>query len=122
MRKRTIKRRLRLSQLNNKHIDSIFRKMYGVRDKQTLRGEGQWLWVKAVRKAFRNQEREDKEAGIKSFVKAPKPTFVESCEDAGEAWDRFVDAIRLEVRWLKIRFGKEDKNVKNNKEDATKRK
>ena len=36
--------------------------MYGVRDKQTLRGEGQWLWVKAVRKAFRNQEREDKEA------------------------------------------------------------
>lgn len=111
MRRRTIKRRLKSSQLNDKHINSIFRKMYGVRDKQTLRGEGQWLWVKAVRKAFRDQEKEDKKAGIKSFIEAPKITFVESCEEAGEAWNSFVAAIRRELRWLKIRFGKEKKNV-----------
>ncbi len=119
MRRRTIKRRLRLSQLNDKHIDNIFRRMYGVRDKQTLRGEGQWLWVKAVRKAFRDQEKEDKKAGIKSFIKAPKMTFVESWEEFGEAWQSFVETISEE---LKNTFRRKKKDVKNNKEDATKRK
>jgi len=104
MRKRTIKRRLRLSQLNNKHIDDIFRKMYGVRDKQTLSGEGQYLWVKAVTKAFRSQEKEYKKAGIKRFVKVPI-TFVESCEDFEEAWTHLVDVVLLELKWLKTRFG-----------------
>lgn len=121
MRKRTIKRRLRLSQLNDKHIDSIFRKMYGVLDEDTLHGEGNYFWYKAVRKAIRDQEKEDKKAGIMRFVKT-KETLAESLENLGEAWKRLVDAIRLELRWLKIRFGKEKKDVENNGEDATKRK
>jgi hypothetical protein len=114
MRKRTIQRRLCLSLISDKQIDSIFRKMYGITDEATLSGEGRRFWVKAVRKALRDQEKEDKKVGIHRFVKMPKETLHESYENLGEVWKDFTDEVFKEISrkvgWLKMRFGGKNNN------------
>ncbi len=119
MRKRTIKRRLRLSQISDKNIDMIFERMYGIRDRRTFRGEGRYLWVKVVKHAYRQQEKEDKKAGIVRLIKMPKETFSESLENLGLAWRHLVNSVLKEV---KNTFSRKKTNVKSRKEKTTQRK